>query len=113
LLRFLADENIESQLIAAIRRDHGIDIVRVQDVGLSGADDSAILDWVAREGGVLLTHDAETMADYAYNRMPAGLPMVRVFEGGVCGWGYTVTTPPTRDQVALSCSDSESYAEAI
>ena len=82
MLRFLADENIESQLIAAIRRDHGIDIVRVQDVGLSGADDSAILDWVAREGGVLLTHDAETMADYAYNRMPAGLPMVGVFEGG-------------------------------
>jgi len=52
LLRFLADENIESQLIAAIRRDPAIDIVRVQDVGLSGAGDPAVLEWAAQEDRV-------------------------------------------------------------
>ena len=80
MLRFLADENIESQLIGAIRRDPAIDIVRVQDAGLSGADDLVILEWAAVEDRVLLTHDAETMADCAYNRVCAGLPMAGVIE---------------------------------
>ena len=80
MLRFLADENIESQLIAAIRRDPAIDIVRVQDVGLSGAGDPAVLEWAAQEDRVLITHDAETMADCAYTRMREGLPLAGVIQ---------------------------------
>ena len=78
MLRFLADENIERQLIAAIRRDPAIDIVRVQDLGLSGADDPTILAWAAQEDRVLLTHDAATMADCAYARVRTGQPVAGV-----------------------------------
>lgn len=80
MLRFLADENIERQLIAAIRRDPAIDIVRVQDVGLSGADDLAILEWASQEDRVLLTHDAETLPDCAYTRVREGLSMAGVIQ---------------------------------
>ncbi len=80
MLRFLADENIESQLISAIRRDSDMDIVRIQDVDLLAADDPAILEWAAQEGRILLTHDVKTMATWAYARVGEGLPMPGILE---------------------------------
>jgi Domain of unknown function (DUF5615) len=42
--RFLADENFNNQIVRGIlRQGSDIDIVRVQDAGLSGADDLAVL----------------------------------------------------------------------
>jgi hypothetical protein len=59
-----------------------VDIVRVQDAGLSSADDPAILEWAAQAGRVLLTHDVATMTRYAYDRVREGKPMPGVFEVG-------------------------------
>ncbi|MEH2177046.1 hypothetical protein [Nostoc sp.] len=40
MLRFLADENFNNQIIRGVLgRNSNIDIVRVQDVGLTEADD--------------------------------------------------------------------------
>lgn len=50
--RFLADENIDPALVLGLkRRIGGIDLVRVQDVGLRGSDHPTILQWAAEEGG--------------------------------------------------------------
>jgi len=82
MLRLLADENFNGSIIRGlVRRQPEIDLVRVQDVGLSGADDHAVLAWAAREGRVLLTHDQATVPKYAYERIEAGLPMPGVFVG--------------------------------
>lgn len=62
------------------RRKPELDIVRIQDAGLSGADDPTVLEWAAREGRVLLTHDVTTMTRYAYERVRADQPMPGVFE---------------------------------
>ena len=43
-----------------------------------------ILAWAAREGRVLLTHDAATMARYAYERIARGEPMPGVVEVDQC-----------------------------
>ena len=80
MLRLLADENIKSQLIRGVlRRNPSVDIVRVQDVGLGGADDNAILEWAAQEGRVVLTYDVATVPDAAYRRAVEGLPMPGIF----------------------------------
>lgn len=63
-----------------MRRNPGIDLVRVQDVGLSGADDPAVLTFAAEQGRVLLTHDIITLVGHAYQRVDAGLPMPGVLE---------------------------------
>jgi hypothetical protein len=43
-LRWLADENFNNDILRALfRRNPGIDIVRVQDVGLMGIDDESLL----------------------------------------------------------------------
>ena len=81
MLPFLADENFSGRVIrGVVQRNPAVDIARVQDVGLSGADDPTILTWAAAEGRLLLTHDAHTMTRYAYDRVRAGLPMPGVFE---------------------------------
>jgi hypothetical protein len=73
---FLADENIGRDLVTGLlRRRPDIDIVRVQDVGLRTAIDSAILAWAADHGRVLLTHDVSTISDPAYERVRSGQRM--------------------------------------
>jgi hypothetical protein len=81
MLRLLADENFNNNILRGLlRRNPAIDIVRVQDVGLSGADDPAVLEWAAREDRVILSHDVATLTHYAYERARLGRPMPGVFE---------------------------------
>jgi hypothetical protein len=81
MLRFLADENFNNQIVRGVlRRNFNIDIVRVQDVGLAEADDPTVLEWAAQNGRVVLTHDVTTMTNFAYERVQAGLLMPGLFE---------------------------------
>ena len=83
MLRLLADENLNNDLVRGLqRRKPDLDIVRAQDVGLSGSDDPALLEWAAQEKRIVLTHDVSTMTRYAYERVRAGRPMSGVFEIG-------------------------------
>jgi hypothetical protein len=52
----------------------------VQHVGLSGADDRAVLAWAAQERRIRLTHDISTVTTYADERIRAGQSMPGVFE---------------------------------
>ena len=80
-MRLLADENFDGRVVRGLlRRLPTLDLVRVQDVGLSGADDPTILGWAAGEGRLVLTHDVETMAGFAHDRTAAGLAMPGVVE---------------------------------
>lgn len=81
MLRWLADENFNNDIIRALlRRNSGIDIVRVQDTPLSGADDRTLLAWAASQSRVLLTHDVSTITAHAYERVLRGDAMPGVFE---------------------------------
>lgn len=67
MLKFIADENFDNTIVRGLfRRNLKLDIVRVQDVGLSGKDDPTVLEWAAQEGRILLTHDVATITRYAY-----------------------------------------------
>jgi hypothetical protein len=81
MLALAADENFNNDIVRGLRRRApDLDIVRVQDVELSGADDPAVLEWAAHEGRVLLTHDVSTITRFAYDRVRAGKSMSGVFE---------------------------------
>ena len=69
-LRFLADEDFDN------------DIVRAQDVDLSGKHDTLVLEWAAQAGRVLFTHDVSTMKTHTHARVARGLPMPGVFAVG-------------------------------
>lgn len=81
MLRLLADENFDVNIVRGLlRRLPGLDVVRVQEVGLSGADDPAVLEWAASERRVLITHDVRTVTKYAWERVERGLAMPGVVE---------------------------------
>jgi hypothetical protein len=80
-MRFVADENFSGHVTEGVRRRWpSTDIVRVQDVGLSGASDEAILEWAAQQQRLVLTHDVSTMTAHAYARVRNGRPMPGVIE---------------------------------
>jgi len=81
MLSLLTDENLDANIVRGVlRRIHDVDIVRVKDVGLSGADDPTILAWAAENGRVLVTHDVETITRFAFERIDTGLSMPGVIE---------------------------------
>ena len=81
MAQFLADENFNNQIVRGVLcQSPDINIVRVQDVGLSGADDPTVLACAAQEGLIVLTHDVATMITFAYERIQAGLSMPGLFE---------------------------------
>lgn len=80
MIRFVADENFNNHVVRGLRLGNSkIDIVRIQDIGLSSADDSIILEWAVKEKRVLLTHDVETIPEFAYERVRAGLKIPTIF----------------------------------
>jgi len=83
MLPLAADENLNNDIIRGVLRvNPKIDIARLQDAGLRGADDPAVLEWAGAECRVLLTHDVATMTRYAYERVESGLRMPGLFEIG-------------------------------
>ena len=97
VLALLADENFNGDIVRGLRRRRpGIDLVRVQDVGLSAAQDPPILEWASHAGRMLLTHDLKTLPQYAYERVRAGLPMP-----GVCAVPRSVPLGRAIDDILL------------
>lgn len=80
MLRLLADENFNSEIVRGLLLRHGdLEILRVQDVGLAVADDRQVLAWAADNGCIVLTHDRATMPAFAWERVAAGEPMPGLF----------------------------------
>ena len=76
-VRFLADENFDNRVVRALLfRCPGIDIERVQDSEIRGADDESVLDWAVAQGRVVLSHDVATMIAHARMRIRARKPML-------------------------------------
>jgi len=81
MIRYLTDENFNNNIIRGLlRRDSELDLVRVQDVGLTGTDDPTVLEWAAEQQRILLTHDVATITHYAYERVRANKSMPGVIE---------------------------------
>jgi hypothetical protein len=79
MIRFLLDENFNGKIMRGLRvRQPDVDMLRIQDTELSGADDPTVLEWAAKRGRILLTHDLDTMTKYANDRIAQGLPLAGV-----------------------------------
>ena len=83
MLALAFDENFNNDILRGLkRRAPTLDLLRVQDAGLSGQDDPTFLNWAAQERRVLFSHDVSTMTRYAYDRVQAGRSMPGLFEVG-------------------------------
>lgn len=73
MIRFQADADIRQQIVLAVRRlEPSIDFASAADSKLIGTADPHILDFAAREGRVLVTHDRRTMIEHFRNHLEQG-----------------------------------------
>jgi predicted nuclease of predicted toxin-antitoxin system len=80
VIKLATDESFDGDILRGLlRRQPGLDVVRVQDTELAEAQDPAILAWAAAEERVLLTHDRDTIPNFAFDRVRAGEPMPGIF----------------------------------
>jgi hypothetical protein len=76
VLRLAADENFNARIVRGLRRRvPATDVRTVQQAGLGGEPDAAVLEWAASESRVLLTHDVATVIGHAMGRVRIGLAM--------------------------------------
>ena len=79
-MRFLADENLNNHIYRSLLLQRpGLDIVRVQDVGLSGKSDPDVLKWAVAEKRILITHDVRTIPPLALEWMNENRPIPGIF----------------------------------
>jgi hypothetical protein len=111
-VRFLVDEDFNNNLIRGLlRRNPGTDLVRVQDLGLRGANDEAVMGPGRVEGQVVLTRAVATLIARAYERVRTGQPMpgvIAVSQGAAGGAGHrepSARTGPTRCGISR-CADA-------
>jgi predicted nuclease of predicted toxin-antitoxin system len=79
-MKLASVENFDDDIVRGLlRRRPDLDLESVRDVGLAGSPDPDILAWAAAEDRILLTHDRDTMPNFAYDRVRAGEPMPGVF----------------------------------
>ena len=75
IVRFLADEDIDADLVHALRsREPAIDILDVKTAGLREANDAALLELASEQGRIVITYDRNTMVRHFRERLQAGLP---------------------------------------
>lgn len=75
-MRFATDENFDGQILKQLlKRFPEIDIVRIQDTKMYQATDPELLEWVAQENRILITHDIQTLVGDAYERIKRKLSM--------------------------------------
>jgi Domain of unknown function (DUF5615) len=73
MIRFVADEIFDNLIICGLwRLKPDLDIVRVQDLEIAGADDDTVLEWAAHAKPILLTQDQHIVPAHAYERMRRG-----------------------------------------
>lgn len=101
-MRFLLDESV-SPLVRDALTEGGLDVVHVNDIGLTSAPDPAVLDAAVSEGRVLISLDTDFGALVAHFR--ARPPSVILFRG-------RVTHRPTA-QAALILDNLEQLAEDL
>lgn len=80
MLRFLADEDFNQDIVRGVLRENpDIDVTSIQEEGLSSIDDPLVLETAAQQNRILLSHDVRTMLPEAYARIAAGQRMPGVF----------------------------------
>ena len=80
MIRLLADENIEGDLVTGTHRRHPeVVFESVHGLGMDGNSDPDLLEWCVGNRFVLVTHDRQTLPGFAYERLAATLPMSGLF----------------------------------
>ena len=76
MISILADQNFNANILRGLKeRISELDCVATYQIGFEKFTDDKLLAWAADENRVILTHDAKTFPNFAYERMANGEKM--------------------------------------
>jgi len=110
-IRFLADEDLRRSIVLATRRlEPALEIIRGQDLGLSGKTDADVLELASVHGYVVVTHDIATMPVALDARLRSGL-----HSGGLLLAPQFKSSRSIAESLVLiwSASESEEYIDRV
>lgn len=109
--RFLADNDLNEHIIQGVlRREPLAEFVRLRDIGLAAADDPDVLDYAAREGFLVVSHDVNTMPAHAFGRVASGAAMA----GLLMAHQHQPIAPVIESLVLIwSASELEEWRETV
>jgi hypothetical protein len=111
MLPLAADENFNNNILRGLLlRKPDVDIIRIQDVGLSGEDDPIILEWTAKNHRILITHDVESIPELASERIKSGLVMPGVF---IVNQEIPISRVIDDLLLLIECSDKDEWINQI
>jgi predicted nuclease of predicted toxin-antitoxin system len=92
--RFLIDENLSPRIAQELRMKHGYDALHVNEVGLQGAADGAVLSYAVAENRVLITNNGNDFRKLA-RRAPnhPGLGVIRDAGGRALQIKFAIDLP--------------------
>jgi predicted nuclease of predicted toxin-antitoxin system len=110
-MRLLIDQNFNQKVLRGIRsRVPHLDAVTTQESGLSETPDPELLAWAAAEDRILVTHDIQTIPDYAADRINAGEKMPGVF---VAPQDLPIGLAIEELTTIILCSEQEEWKDLI
>ena len=70
--RFLADHDLNEHIVIGVqRREPAAEFLRARDLGLSQSADAQVLEYAAQHGLIVVSHDVNSMARAAMERLAA------------------------------------------
>ena len=111
MARLAADHNFDRRIVSGLRRRKpDLDIIPIAEIGLAAAPDPILLEWAAREGRVLLSHDRATLLGLAYERVGRGEPMSGVI---AVGEQYPIGRSIDELLLLLECTFDDEWAGQV
>ncbi len=102
-VRFLADHDLNDHIVEGVHRlEPALEILRSRELGLADWHDPQVLEYAAREGLVVVSHDSNTMTAAANHRLSEGLPLI-----GLCIASQSLPIRQVIESLVLIWSASE------
>jgi hypothetical protein len=109
--RFLTDQDFNDHIVRGVLREESlVEFIRAREVGLDRSDDRDLLQYAAKHGLIVLSHDVNTLRGHAEERVRLGQTMT-----GLLLVSQHEPIGPIIDNLILiwSASEAEEYVNQI
>lgn len=111
MIKILADQNLNGRILRGLKsRIFELDCVTTQELGIQKYADYDLLTFAAEENRIVLTHDARTFPDFAYEKISKGERMCGVI---VISNQISIGQAIDEIEVALNCTTESEWENNI
>lgn len=111
MLRLLIDQDLDHDILRGlIRRVPGLDAVTAFEIGMNEATDPELLEWAAREGRSIVTHDRRTMPGHAADLMAEGKTTAGLF---VVPRSMPLQQAIENLELIVTCSENDEWVNVV